>query len=630
MRKFYRYVCVAAVIVVLFMCFVDVSYLVQPVQEAIYSQAVSSAATVISEDSLLCQTIGANDQSFQKVWENTKETIAAVSLLKANWIHDLRTNPSFTNWVQESMSYFTYSRLQRSSIARPLDQFRTFGRIHSILENKLTNPDTAPPLRIVVFGGSVTAGHQCLVNIFDFQVKRQGRDDAVHAAVHMCAWPGRLQDMLDEILGKGVVEIINMSVGGASSDMSTVAMEFGLIPGSSPDIVVWDHGSNDAAEYLDAPKLFTKKLQPFYQAARNLPNSCNLTDPPLVIFLDTLLGDTLKFPNIYQSLTTSEAVWKIVTWYHNTWGISYANVVRPHVLSNLQSKEDIFPLLGSKGLFVHPGMMFHITVAWVFVFNILYALHDNCIERTNALTSLKPTKSSDTKTAVRQTIDHLDGVHIPELTDNLKILDVQAEWKGRIPDEQDIELCLEKQSVANSSTEKATPHSTSKCFYVWMVNRVAKVTTTDHVNQVLQPYLVGNEGWQASGFPVQQPRTGWFAEEGRDSWFELAFEGLPISVQSLTVVYMKSYSEKWYNATVQIDCSIGASMNHNSSREDFPVSSAESLRYHLTGYHVEKTSVLIPEKLQLPSQNRNSGDTLHLKFKLIEGETFKITGMALC
>jgi hypothetical protein len=594
-----------------------------------YNQRTSDGSSRLSSNSsVLCCRIGADDdQAFLRAWEKMKESIISVSLLKTDWSHDLRSNPSFQQWVRECMSYFTYPRLQRTGVSRPLDEYKIMRKIHSIVEENVKNPGTAAPLRIVVFGGSVTAGHQCLANIFDFKVKKTGRDDT-NTAVHLCAWPSRLQDIFDEILGKDVVTILNMAVGGASTDLSTTVMQFGMIPGSTPDIIVWDHGSNDAAEYLNATQIFGQKLQSFYQATLELPKSCSQIDPPIVILLDTLLGDQAKFPLIHQSMTASAAFWQMIAWYPNVWGISYANTVRPYILSNLESNQNMLHLLGSKGLFVHPGMMYHITVAWVIAFNILHALHDHCLSRNyETIISLEETEFEFSTPNI---LHHLPSEFIPELSDELELLQVRSQWNKRLTGKNKNQTCLVNQMPFATGDEVFTTHSTLKCHYAWMVNRVAKVTTREHVNQALKPYLIGAKGWEASGFPIKKPRTGWFAK-GRGSWFELAFDGIPSSVKNLHIIYMKSYSEDWYNATVSIDCSISAQAEVNSIGAIPSISTAESLLHYLSGYHVAETSILVPATLPLPLHNISTERVkLTLKFKLIEGETFKITGIGLC
>jgi hypothetical protein len=594
----------------------------------VYNQGIRDEKSHIASYSpTVCNRIGANDdQAFLKGWEKLKERILKVSLLDTDWSHDLRSNPSFQQWVKGCVSYFTYLRLQRTGVSRPLDENTILTKARSIIEQKIKNPETAEPFRILVFGGSVTAGHQCLSNIFDYKIRKNGRDDT-NTAVHLCAWPGRLQDIFDEILGADVVEIINMAVGGASTDISTAVMEFGMVPGDSPDIIIWDHGSNDAAEYLNSTQVFQQKLQPFYQATLGLSKSCNNTDAPIVILLDTLLGDQIKFPFIQQSISTSAAFWQMIAWYPNVWGISYSNTVRPYVLSNLESDEDILQLLGSKGLFVHPGMMYHITVAWVVAFNILHALHDNCVSPL----SLKKTGYEVSSLNGHVTADHLPSDYIPELSDKLQLLQVKGQWNKRVSEKGKNLKCSENNQTPIANSDSV--FSTSKCYYAWMVNRVAKITTQEHVNQALEPYLVATNGWKATGFPIKKPHTGWYAS-GRDSWFELVFNAIPPSVRTLHVIYMKSYSEKWHNATVSIDCSIGIQTEARSKGVVPPTknSSAASAQYFLSGYHVEETSILVPAKYQLPSISIGSTETLKLtlKFRLVVGETFKITGIGLC
>jgi hypothetical protein len=51
--------------------------------------------------------------------------------------------------------------------------------------------------------------------------------------------------------------------------------------------------------------------------------------------------------------------------------------------------------------------------------------------------------------------------------------------------------------------------------------------------------------------------------------------------------------------------------------------------YDISGYHKTRTSVLVPRKIQLPTPAK-VGSVIHVRFELVSGETFKITGMALC
>ena len=511
--------------------------------------------------SSICRKIeGPSDTSFQRVWEQIKPSIVKVSLIDKEWTKNIRSMKNFTDWVDESMSYFTYSRMQHTSLSRPIDQTRSIGRIHSILEEKMRFPKTAPPLRIVVFGGSVTNGHYCLDNIFDFFVRNDGKgNDRAGSPAHqskICAWSGRLQDMMDETFGLGVVEIKNLAVGGAKSDMSTALMEFGLIPGLTPDIIIWDHGINDAmttvnpnVKYYESSSLDTEqifeKLQRFYQAAISLPTSCDNPDPPIVIMLDSLIGQQTRFPQISEALRISSAVSKMLTWYPDIWGISSANTVRPYILTKVSNEKKMIGLLGSNSVTTHPGMMYHISIAWILLFNFLNALHDNCITRDIIATEHLSTIPSNRFTGN----DYLQLSHLPELYEKLRMVDVPEVWKDRIPKSMEYESCLDKQMAKTEVIKKFTKDSSLTCYYAWIVNTVLKVETPQQVYKKIKPYLVKNQGWSAYSADSKEKPGGWIVSGGRGSFFELMFSDVPTSVNSLTIIYMQSYSQMWINST---------------------------------------------------------------------------------
>lgn len=62
--------------------------------------------------------------------------------------------------------------------------------------------------------------------------------------------------------------------------------------------------------------------------------------------------------------------------------------------------------------------------------------------------------------------------------------------------------------------------------------------------------------------------------------------------------------------------------------------SAEShstISHIISGYHDEETSVLVPIKLSLPDRSTEENQSmLRLHFRLLDGQMFKIAGMALC
>ena len=601
---------------------------------------------------------GQSATAFQLVWERMKSSIMKVSLINTDWTKDIRSIKNFTDWVDESMSYFTYSRLQHASISRPIDQTRSIGRIRSVMNKRMKYPKAAPPLRIVVFGGSVTTGHDCLDNIFDLQARNDGKsNDRGGTPAHeskICAWPGRLQDMMDETFGIGVVVVKNLAVGGANSDMSRAFMEFGLIPGSTPDVIIWDHGINDAlttvnpdVRYSDSSNIDTEQIfemiQKFYQAAMALPTSCDNPDPPLVIMLDSLLGQQTKLPYISVALRVSSAVSKLLAWYPDSWGISSANTIRPYILTKVKSEDEMIGLLGSSSVITHPGMMYHISIAWIVMFNFVNALHDNCI-----ISDIIETSEPSFVTGN----NYLQLSRVPELHADLRMVDVPMVWKERTPEPMEYKSCLAKQRAKNAATKKYTKDSSLTCYYAWIVNSVLDVVSPQDVYAKIEPYLLTNDGW--SEYSPTDPKArpgGWIVSNGSGSSFVLQFSDVPTLVNSVTIVYMQSYSEMWINSTLQIDCIFfNASNNNNTDTTDqidlntLPVLGHNdtsgiiqrsdlytSVSHVISGYHDDQTSILVPIKLPFPDRELDLDKlALRLHFRLLGGQTFKIAGIALC
>lgn len=297
-------------------------------------------------------------------------------------------------------------------------------------------------------------------------------------------------------------------------------------------------------------------------------------------------------------------------------------------------------LLGIQTVDTHPGMMYHISVAWVVMFNFLNALHDDCITKdisaTNDLLSERLNHSNES--------DYLPLSYLPELDAELLMVNVPKVWNEHMPETMDYETCLEKQTARKESTKKFTKDSSLTCFYAWIIN---SVFLPQAVQRKIKPYLVANEGWSAFGTNPNENPNGWIPPGGRGSFFEMEFSSVPTTVESLTLIYMQSYSQNWINSTLQVDCTFyNPSEKANTpiesdalrflDRNDTPdmiqrTETYTTISYLISGYHEEETSILVPMKLQLP--NRTLDDvrsTLRLHFRLIDGETFKIAGIALC
>jgi hypothetical protein len=624
-------------------------------QKRIMSKQAAAAQEKARGRLLLCDRINAHE-SLESMWQHAQAALKDGTLRYTNkeigFGKIIQSNPDdFQDWMKESINYFTIPRLKRSILQQA--PTRHMKRVIQIINRRLQflqqNPSFSssssssnsssfsssvppPPLHVLVTGGSVTTGVQCLHNSLD----RSGSVDFDDKFIPQpeCAWPGRLQEILDSLLGKDVVVVTNMAHGGTTSAIAALVLEHRLFPpgypAHGPDIIIWDHGANDLAERLPEMDMFESLLQPYYQATRR----CRRCNPkthddsqddqqPLVIYLDSMLGNAAAFSMAYTANAISTSVYRMVTWYSNVMGISYANTMRPYILSNYEPQAH-YRLLGSE-LIWHPGMMYHMTIAWVVLFNLLDSLRDAC--NLDGGEHHEHESYYNQKRAHPPDLNHqvLSASDIPELSSALKMDQVLPQWKERV----------KKTNITCSQGKKG--NAGNQCAYIWILNRLLAVNSQDGLLQMIQPFLSGVDRWSTEGVSIGKPNLGWVAN-GRGAWFELT---IPITtkdntpVRSFTLVAMKSWSHAWINSSLNVTATVVTTNNNNSSSSSSgnngttatttASSTASSL---VSGHHTLRTSVWFPHKFDIPTAVE--GDTVQLRFQLVDGATFKIRGMALC
>ena len=121
-----------------------------------------------------------------------------------------------------------------------------------------------------------------------------------------------------------------------------------------------------------------------------------------------------------------------------------------------------------------------------------------------------------------------------------------------------------------------------------------------------------------AGYPVRQPRTGWYARK-ENAKFSLKLVPT-LETKYITVMSMKSYGENFVNTKLRLTLRVVQSNETNS----------EESEHTIYGHHDTKTSIHIPHKFELPGGGANEGDTIVVEAELVSGEYFKINGIALC
>ena len=143
-------------------------------------------------------------------------------------------DPQFLHedWMKRLLAelppYLLQSTLKETALdlTRPLE----------IIRKRLQSPDTAPPLRIAVVGGSFAEGEGCSIATVAIP------EGSVMANPTFCAWPYRLQAFLNAMMGMDWVEVTNLSEEGTDTGFMIPLMRNWIYPKSllphGPDILV--------------------------------------------------------------------------------------------------------------------------------------------------------------------------------------------------------------------------------------------------------------------------------------------------------------------------------------------------------------------------------------------------------
>jgi hypothetical protein len=176
--------------------------------------------------------------------------------------------------------------------------------------------------------------------------------------------------------------------------------------------------------------------------------------------------------------------------------------------------------------------------------------------------------------------------------------------------------------------------SKAKCSYAWMVGLLSSmVSDKNTLNRGMNEVLLDNNGWASEGYPVRQPRTGWYSHTP-NSTFSIKVENTTVDTRFLIVMSMKSYSEKWIGSKLAVTTTVVKNatvpdLDFNRTNKVDWDGDKEDIKF-IDGYHDTRTSVHFIHRIELPDDGAAAGDSLILDAKLVGGSEFKIAGLAFC
>jgi hypothetical protein len=533
------------------------------------------------------------------LWKQLKD-----QTLKASYFPGtLADQERFQEWVDQLYSFYTPERLRRSISSRASTS--AMRRIVQILSDY---PTTMEPLRILVSGGSVAAGNNCGATPPGIPGGKSG-----NVQWEPCSWPGRLEHLWNHMFfgGEKFVQVTNMAAGGASSDVATLVLEYQLLPKGHPlpHIILLDHSPNDAQHANVDNELFYKHMQDIVQAAHKM-RLCD-ADLPLVVLVDDFYGFTQ--PNVVMEQTSR--FYSIASWF-NLMSISYGNIVRHEIHSRYVNATLSDPLMGSN-FNLHMGMGFHIGMSWAVMYNFLNEIVETCyedqyhggLETSQGAEDWWPNKTGGLLELEQMKSRGVPSKHIGNLRRESSPFSVVSEWKDRVREKE-----IRCQNVNASSGD-----SGRVCEYAWMSTRAAGISWPRDIDREMQDILIYKDGWVAKGKMIQQPRTGWYADQ-ENATFSLKIPVSNVETSYFTVVIMQSYGPNFRGTNLVLNVRV----QHASGGED------DQASYEVSGYHEIRTSVHVPHKFPMPGDGAKVNDTIIFDATLTTGSYFKIAGLAFC
>jgi len=250
-----------------------------------------------ASSSSLCTHLPSRTTTARKLWVQYIGAILAAS--------QHPDDPDFLHeeWTKRLLSelppLLLQETLQSSSSSSSQQTLPNMARILDIIQQKLVNPTTAPPLRIAVVGGTFAEGEGC--SLASVSVP----EGSSMANPTFCAWPYRLQAFLNKFMGSNSnsnnnnhvewVQIINLSEEGTDTGFMIPLVRNWIYPKAllphGPDIIINAYGRYDYETYGEASPTNLKEtiqseLSTFVRAVKS-SHPCGTT-PMIIHMADTV------------------------------------------------------------------------------------------------------------------------------------------------------------------------------------------------------------------------------------------------------------------------------------------------------------------------------------------------------
>jgi len=554
----------------------------------------------------ICSILPSESFTATRLWQQNLPRIIDAS--KNPLIPELLTDEEDAKMHKLLEEMLPPSRLRRAVRHIPTFSHSIVKNVMEIIQKRIQDPAKNPPLRVAVFGGSVTSGRHCF----------HPRGNADFA----CAWPQRLELLINQFSKMEIIKVYNLGIGGTSTTVGTINLKYWMYPEelskAGPDVIINSYSTNDSLpswELKPGDDFVTHimdqardLLQPFVREALQL-KECK--EPPLVVHVDDYLGPQQK--QLLGELSYVAGMTQVAKWY-DTMAISYGEVVR-----DLFYKDNTDPTFGNKKD-VHYGHWAHQTIAWSVGFASMELLSTYCDDeyRARTVTETKSRNNPDGGYATNGTMAEKKALVLPPLlTRDIQLYNATAEFIAA--------RNTAEQSFANMNCENRPEGENEESQDPCIVSFIAAPGGYDAaaINRFMQTHKSTEiDGWKVENNMAEGwgNKIGWIAEKA-NATFSLKFDDIAKDVKTVTLYFLRSYGDKWKDSRAKITI---------SRLED---SGAKTLwEEEISGVFEDQNytySLTLPHTMNLPEPILKGGN-MGMNMTLISGSHFKMMGLMLC
>jgi hypothetical protein len=491
------------------------------------------------------------------------------------------------------MQMFDPDRLRRSLVNRM--PAITASKIMDIIDKRLEDPKRNPPLRVMIFGGSITEGMEA--NFFQQGDVSFGISRVVHVEARFSS---QLQAILDTVLSPGVVEITNMASGGSTSEAASPLLEYAIYPEGyariGPDLIISSFGFEEM-RVLKTSKEIREANEQFIDAA--YVNRCD--GLPAVILVDDIFCNIISTRStnrtelVSRSLKHSRVVSDIATW-NDIMAVSYTRAFMHYAYADPSMMDDPMAmrkyrevLFGHARFSLNPPLLYHSGMAWMLAFQLLQTIGDRCQDEEASLTDCS------------LSVNKLDPRLMPRYYLESPLSNVTEEWWNHL-------------ALTNNKCSDPDFRPGNSCSLSWIAHRSSPTSRKVQLRELLLSLNASDEnGWSALGNPIRAPKTGWFATRA-NATFSILVRAKEFPIRKVSFLYVKSSSREWESSRVNVTLTVVPDMETEVHGE-------------LDGVHDAETAIVYKSTFDVDVK---VGETMNASFALVGGSMFKFTGMLFC